>query len=80
MQIARQAGGQRATLDRAIRNVMSFAGIGFAEAIRLATLNPARVLGIAERKGTLRPGADADIAVFTLDGEVRQTIIGGVVQ
>lgn len=72
--------GSVLTLDRAIRNTMSFTGISFAEAIRLATLNPARVLGMEQRKGTLRPGADADIALFTDAGEVRQAIIGGRVQ
>ena len=71
--------GSVLTLDRAVSNVMRFARTGFCEAIRLATLNPARVLGIAGRKGVLQPGADADIAVFSPAGEVRQTIVRGIV-
>jgi N-acetylglucosamine-6-phosphate deacetylase len=69
--------GSVLTLDRAVRNMMSFAKVSFQDSIRMATLNPARVLGIAHRKGLLQPGADADIAVFSPAGEVLHTIVGG---
>jgi len=72
--------GSVLTLDRAIQNTMKFAQLSFQDSLRMATLNPARVLGIAHRKGVLQAGADADIAVFTPDGEVMQTIVGGVVE
>ena len=69
--------GSVLTLDRAVRNVMSFAKLSFQDSIRMATLNPARVLGIEHRKGVLQAGADADIAVFSLAGEVLRTVVGG---
>jgi N-acetylglucosamine-6-phosphate deacetylase len=71
--------GSVLTLDRAVRNAMQFAQLSFQDSLRLATLNPAWVLGIAHRKGVLRTGADADITVFSATGEVMQTIVGGVV-
>jgi len=71
--------GSVLTMDEAVANIMKFCGISFQNAIRLATLNPARVLGIENRKGSLRAGADADIVVFSPSGEVRQTIVGGMV-
>ena len=71
--------GSVLTLDRAIRNITKFARVSLQDAIRMATINPARVLGIEKRKGTLSVGADADIAVFTPRGEVVRTIVGGVV-
>ena len=71
--------GSVLTLDRAIRNTTQFANIPLLHAIRMASFNPARVLGLENRKGLLTPGADADITVFTNSGEVRQTIIGGVI-
>jgi N-acetylglucosamine-6-phosphate deacetylase len=78
-----ESGGRLAgsvlTLDRAVRNTMSFARIALQDAIRMATLNPARVLGIEQRKGTLSVGADADIAVFTPAGEVVRTIVAGII-
>ena len=70
--------GSVLTLDKAVRNAMAFAKISLQNSIQMATLNPARVLGIEGRKGSLRAGADADIAVFSPGGEVLQTIVGGM--
>jgi N-acetylglucosamine-6-phosphate deacetylase len=70
--------GSVLTMDRAMRNVMAYANLSFQDSIRMATLNPARVLGMEQRKGVLRVGADADIAVFSPAGEVLRTIVGGV--
>jgi N-acetylglucosamine-6-phosphate deacetylase len=70
--------GSVLTLDCALRNTMKFANISLQSAIRLATINPATVLGLEKCKGTLSVGADADIAVFTPEGEVVRTIVGGI--
>lgn len=70
--------GSVLTLDHAVRNMMKFANTSLQNAIRMASLNPATVLGIANRKGTLSVGADADIAVFTPAGEVVRTIVAGI--
>ena len=70
--------GSVLTMDRAVRNVMQFAHWDLQQAVRLATLNPARVAGLANR-GKLEAGADADFVVLSSDGEVRSTIIGGEV-
>ncbi|MBZ5569371.1 MAG: N-acetylglucosamine-6-phosphate deacetylase [Acidobacteriia bacterium] len=69
--------GSVLTLDRSVRNVMEFAGWDLRHAVRLATLNPARIAGVAGRKGVIAPGADADIVVLTSRGEVIQTFVGG---
>lgn len=69
--------GSVLTLDRAVRNVMEFASIGLWEAVRLATLNPARVAGVSGRKGALVEGADADVVVLSPRGEVVKTIVRG---
>jgi N-acetylglucosamine-6-phosphate deacetylase len=78
-----ESGGRLAgsvlTLDRAVRNTMDFASLSLQHAIRMATYNPACVLGIEKRKGILAVGADADIAVFTPRGELLQTFIAGIV-
>jgi N-acetylglucosamine-6-phosphate deacetylase len=70
--------GSVLTLDRAVRNVMDFAGWTLQHAVRLATYNPARVLGVEKTKGVVATGADADFAVLTAKGEVINTIIGGL--
>jgi N-acetylglucosamine-6-phosphate deacetylase len=68
--------GSVLTMDRAVRNVMQFAHWDLQQALRLATLNPARVAGLANR-GKLETGADADFVVLSPSGEVRSTIIRG---
>jgi N-acetylglucosamine-6-phosphate deacetylase len=55
--------GSTLTLDRALRNVVAL-GIPLADAVRMLTLNPARLVGIEKRKGVLATGADADIILM----------------
>jgi N-acetylglucosamine-6-phosphate deacetylase len=69
--------GSVLTLDRAVRNVMSFAGWTLQQSVRLATLNPARLLGISAHKGTVAAGHDADLVVLTPEGKIVQTFISG---
>jgi N-acetylglucosamine-6-phosphate deacetylase len=69
--------GSVLTLDRAIRNVMSFAGWQLQQAVKLATLNPAQRLGISDQRGLLATGRRADLVVLTPEGHVAHTIIGG---
>ena len=69
--------GSVLTMDRAVRNVTEFAGWSLRDAVRTATLNPARVVGLDERCGLLTPGAEANFVVLSPEGGVRATIIGG---
>jgi N-acetylglucosamine-6-phosphate deacetylase len=64
--------GSTLTLDRALRNIVNL-GVPVADAVRMLTLNPASLLGIEFKKGTLRAGADADILL--LDQELCVTNI-----
>ncbi|KAG5727099.1 hypothetical protein E4T56_gene20348, partial [Termitomyces sp. T112] len=45
--------------------------------IKCATYNPAKCLGLENRKGTLRPGADADFVVLDRRGTVLSTWVKG---
>lgn len=65
-------------LDRAVRNVMQFAGWKLQEAVQLASANPASAIGEKDR-GVIAPGADADLVVLSPQGDVQETIIGGTV-
>lgn len=62
--------GSTLTLDRALRNIVDL-GVPLADALRMLTLNPATLLGIEFKKGSLRCGADADILL--LDENLRVT-------
>jgi N-acetylglucosamine-6-phosphate deacetylase len=62
--------GSTLTLDRALRNIVAL-GASLPDAVRMLTLNPASLLGIEFKKGSLRAGADADILL--LDEGLRVT-------
>ncbi len=68
--------GSVLTMDRAVRNVTQFAGWSLRDAVRAATLNPTLAVGLAQH-GHLTPGAEANIAVLSPDGDVRKTIVRG---
>jgi N-acetylglucosamine-6-phosphate deacetylase len=55
--------GSTLTLDRALRNIVAL-GTSLPDAVRMLTLNPATLLGIEFKKGSLRVGADADILLL----------------
>ena len=69
--------GSILTLDRAVRNIVSFTGLGWSEAISMATHTPARIASVALRKGRIAPGADADLLALDTHGSVHRTWIRG---
>jgi N-acetylglucosamine-6-phosphate deacetylase len=71
--------GSCLTMDQGVRNVVAFAGRPLAEAVRMATLTPARAIGVADHKGSLDPGKDADIVILTRELNVKRTIVAGKV-
>jgi len=69
--------GSVATADRLVRTMTKMADVPLAEAIQMITATPARIMGIADKKGSLTVGKDADIVIFDRDITVLKTIIGG---
>ena len=65
------------TLEKCVRNFSRFTGCSLGEAIKCATYNPAKCLGIEHKKGTLRSGADADLIVLDRKGYVQSTWVRG---
>ena len=70
--------GSILTLDRAVRNMRDFLHLPLEEVIGMATLNPARMMGIDDRKGRLQAGADADLVLMDRDLNVRQVYARGL--
>ena len=68
--------GSVLTMDCAVRNVTQFSGWSLQDAVRAATLNPARAVGLTQH-GQIFPGAEANLVVLSPDGEVRKTIMRG---
>ena len=68
--------GSDVDMASAIRYGITYLDLSLAEALRMATLYPARFLGIADR-GRLAPGLRADLVHMTDGIEVKQTWISG---
>ena len=71
--------GSTLTLNRAVKNMVETAGARITEAMRMASLNGAKVIGMADRIGILAVGKDADMVVLGDDYEVEKTILQGSV-
>jgi N-acetylglucosamine-6-phosphate deacetylase len=68
--------GSTLTLDRALRNVVGL-GVPLQDAVRMATVLPARRLGLAGKKGIIAVGADADLVALTPDLRVAGVMTRG---
>jgi len=69
--------GSTATLDQCVHNMNAIVGLPLPEAIKMATLNPARAMGFAERLGNLAIGKDASMAVIDEQAKVYMTFVKG---
>jgi len=72
--------GSVSTSDRLVRTMVKLAEVPLADAVKMATLTPAKLLGIAERKGQIAPGKDGDLVVFDADINVSLVMVGGQVR
>jgi N-acetylglucosamine-6-phosphate deacetylase len=69
--------GSTLTMDRAVSNFRTFTGAGLGEVVGLAGRNPARMLGLEDRFGSLAVGRRADFVILGDDGALRETVLGG---
>ncbi|MFZ5822999.1 MAG: N-acetylglucosamine-6-phosphate deacetylase [Bacillota bacterium] len=75
------AGSASHLLD-GVNNAIALAGLSTGEAIRLATTNPARAMGLEQRLGAILPGADANLVLLEQDSvsgllSVAATMVAG---
>lgn len=68
--------GSVCTAERCIRTMYRQAGVPLADAVRMMTANPARLIG-AKTKGILAAGYDADVCVFDESVEIKRVMVGG---
>jgi N-acetylglucosamine-6-phosphate deacetylase len=69
--------GSSLTMLRAVRNGVENAGIPLLEALRMASLYPATVLGEQDKRGCIRPGAQADLVLLDEQLNLVQVIVDG---
>ena len=59
--------GSTTLLNRMLPVLIDVVGVPLVEAVRMASLTPAKIIGVDARKGSLQVGKDADIAIFEDD-------------
>ncbi len=69
--------GSVLTMDRAVRNMSDLVDAPVEDALRMASSNPASVIGEGDVRGTIEVGKAADIVVMDSELNVTATIVGG---
>lgn len=69
--------GSHLTLDGACRNLMRHTGYGLCHAVRMASLNPAKLLGMEDEIGSIAPGKKANLLLIDDLVNVHQVILEG---
>lgn len=69
--------GSVAPMNLCVGNIVRSVGYSLAEAIKMASLIPAVVIGVDDRKGSLEPGKDADLVVIDEEVGVYMTMVKG---
>ena len=69
--------GTAVTLNELLARLIRFTRCPLSAAIRTVTENPARVLGLDQRKGRIAPAYDADLVILERDLSVRATLVAG---
>lgn len=72
--------GSICTADRLVRNMVRLAGASVADAVKMATETPARILGLSDRTGLLAQGRAADLVMFDEDIHIKLVMTDGVIR
>ena len=69
--------GSVATMDRLIRTMVNEVGVTLFDAVRMSSETPARIMGVFDRKGSIRAGKDADMCIYDADLNLKSVIAMG---
>jgi len=69
--------GSSLTMIEGVRNLVEHVNIALDEALRMATLYPARAIGVDKQLGSIAPGMVANLTAFTRDYKIIKTIVNG---
>lgn len=70
-------GGSALTMIEAVENTVKHVGLTLAESVRMASLYPAKAIGVDDKLGSISVGKVANITVFDDDFNVQKTIVNG---
>ena len=69
--------GSTLTQDVALKNLLAFTGKGLEEILPLFTENPAKLIKVFDRKGSIANGKDADLVLLDEKNDIADVFVGG---
>lgn len=69
--------GSLMTIDKAIRNIMTHTPCGLCQAVRMASLTPAELLGIDDRIGSIQKGKVANLVIIDDAVNIKKVVLNG---
>ncbi len=69
--------GSTLTTGQALKNIMKFTGRSIEEVLQLLTVNPAKLIGVFDKKGSIADGKDADLVILDEENNVKDTFVRG---
>lgn len=69
--------GSTLNLRRAVHNMIKYLNVTICDAVRMASLTPARAIKVDDKKGSIELGKDADLILFDDDINIECVLIGG---
>ena len=69
--------GSVLTMNRALKNILDWTELSLSQAVHMASLNPARVIGVDREMGSITKGKFANLTVFDKTFQVKQTYVLG---
>lgn len=66
-------------MDDGVRIMLSLEGVNFEDVIKMASVNPAKQVGVFDRKGSIAKGKDADLLIVDDQLQIKKTICRGVI-
>lgn len=69
--------GSTLTTGQALKNIMAFTGRPIEEVLKLLTENPAKLIGVFDKKGSIAEGKDADLVILDEDNNIADTFVMG---
>jgi N-acetylglucosamine-6-phosphate deacetylase len=69
--------GSIATLDQCVHHMVEDVGVTLYEAVKMASLNPSKAIGLDNRLGSIQVGKDASLIVIDEEVNVYITVVQG---
>lgn len=66
-------------MDEGVRNMLSLDHVSFRDVIQMASVNPAKQVGIFDQKGSIATGKDADLLIVDDQFHIQYTICRGAI-